>query len=113
MTLASLVIIIISLTLYTISIFTKKKLLLKKEKFSPFECGFDPFSLARLPFSLRFFKITIIFLIFDIEIIILLPLPILTNLLHIFNPLAFFSIILLIFIGLIFEWKKGMIEWLK
>jgi NADH-ubiquinone oxidoreductase chain 3 len=53
----------------------RKKTNLDREKTSPFECGFDPFSNSRIPFSLRFYIITIIFLVFDVEIAIILPLP--------------------------------------
>nr|YP_010535538.1 NADH dehydrogenase subunit 3 [Alectorobius fonsecai]UYB78307.1 NADH dehydrogenase subunit 3 [Alectorobius fonsecai]UYL27216.1 NADH dehydrogenase subunit 3 [Alectorobius fonsecai] len=90
----------------------KKKNFFKKEKNSPFECGFDPFSLTRQPFSLRYFMIAIIFLIFDIEIIILLPFPLLSNLLSMNLILKILAIILLIILSLFYEWKNGMIQWL-
>jgi NADH-ubiquinone oxidoreductase chain 3 len=58
--------------MYLASILSKKSLN-DREKTSPFECGFDPINSSRLPFSIRFFLITIIFLIFDVEIALILP----------------------------------------
>nr|YP_009388918.1 NADH dehydrogenase subunit 3 [Aeluroscalabotes felinus]BAX77930.1 NADH dehydrogenase subunit 3 [Aeluroscalabotes felinus] len=82
------------------------------EKLSPYECGFDPYGTARLPFSLRFFLIAILFLLFDLEIALLLPLPWAMCLINP-NSLMFWAIILifLLIMGLIYEWMQGGLEW--
>nr|NP_148745.1 NADH dehydrogenase subunit 3 [Cephalopachus bancanus]AAK69665.1 NADH dehydrogenase subunit 3 [Cephalopachus bancanus] len=82
------------------------------EKSSPYECGFDPTESARLPFSMKFFLIAITFLLFDLEIALLLPLPWatqMTNLsLMMFMALTLISILAL---GLAYEWTQKGLEW--
>nr|YP_009058392.1 NADH dehydrogenase subunit 3 [Macquaria ambigua]WJQ22434.1 NADH dehydrogenase subunit 3 [Macquaria ambigua]BAP40421.1 NADH dehydrogenase subunit 3 [Macquaria ambigua] len=82
------------------------------EKLSPYECGFDPLGSARLPFSLRFFLVAILFLLFDLEIALLLPLPWGDQLAF---PLTTFlwasAILILLTLGLIYEWIQGGLEW--
>nr|AHK23219.1 NADH dehydrogenase subunit 3 [Campylorhamphus pusillus] len=82
------------------------------EKLSPYECGFDPLGSARLPFSIRFFLIAILFLLFDLEIALLLPLPWATQLQSPLFTLTWTStIIILLTLGLIYEWTQGGLEW--
>nr|YP_009990562.1 NADH dehydrogenase subunit 3 [Gymnammodytes semisquamatus]QNM99890.1 NADH dehydrogenase subunit 3 [Gymnammodytes semisquamatus] len=82
------------------------------EKLSPYECGFDPLGSARLPFSLRFFLVAILFLLFDLEIALLLPLPWGDQLP---TPLLTFTwaslVLALLTLGLIYEWLQGGLEW--
>nr|AGN71224.1 NADH dehydrogenase subunit 3 [Hemisus marmoratus] len=82
------------------------------EKLSPYECGFDPLGTARLPYSMRFFLVAILFLLFDLEIALLLPTPWSAQLLP---PLAItpwaLLILLLLTIGFIYEWTQGGLEW--
>nr|QOL12080.1 NADH dehydrogenase subunit 3 [Chunga burmeisteri] len=82
------------------------------EKLSPYECGFDPLGSARLPFSIRFFLVAILFLLFDLEIALLLPLPWAIQLQSPTTTLCWTSTILfLLTFGLIYEWTQGGLEW--
>lgn len=82
------------------------------EKSSPYECGFDPIGSARLPFSIKFFLVAITFLLFDLEIALLLPLPWASQTDKLMNILltSLFLISLLI-ISLIYEWMQKGLEW--
>nr|YP_009092108.1 NADH dehydrogenase subunit 3 [Anthocharis bambusarum]AGG40676.1 NADH dehydrogenase subunit 3 [Anthocharis bambusarum] len=95
-----------------ITLILSKKSYLDREKCSPFECGFDPKSLPRIPFSLHFFLITVIFLIFDVEIALIFPVIStfkLTNMVIWFKMMIFFIFMLLI--GLYHEWNQKMLNW--
>nr|YP_003587428.1 NADH dehydrogenase subunit 3 [Apalone ferox]ACO83389.1 NADH dehydrogenase subunit 3 [Apalone ferox]ARR28330.1 NADH dehydrogenase subunit 3 [Apalone ferox] len=82
------------------------------EKLSPYECGFDPLKTMRLPFSIRFFLVAILFLLFDLEIALLLPLPWAIQLTTPTNTLMLtFAILLLLTLGFIYEWTQGGLEW--
>nr|UQS75796.1 NADH dehydrogenase subunit 3 [Heteralonia sp.] len=108
---ATLIMTITTVVMLLASILSKKSLT-DREKCSPFECGFDPSSSSRLPFSLRFFLITIIFLIFDVEIALILPIIIIidtSNLIMWSATSIFFVLILLM--GLYHEWNQGALNW--
>nr|YP_009753957.1 NADH dehydrogenase subunit 3 [Dicranocentrus wangi]QIT06438.1 NADH dehydrogenase subunit 3 [Dicranocentrus wangi] len=112
------VLFLFSLLLSTLLIFLNsflgKKSQMDREKLSPFECGFDPKSSARLPFSLRFYLIALIFLIFDVEITLILPIPILMTQMNMTTMMFLSSFFLMILIiGLFHEWSQGALEWDK
>nr|YP_010028984.1 NADH dehydrogenase subunit 3 [Grammomys dolichurus]QOU09788.1 NADH dehydrogenase subunit 3 [Grammomys dolichurus] len=85
---------------------------LYSEKANPYECGFDPTSSARLPFSMKFFLVAITFLLFDLEIALLLPLPWAVQTTKIKTMVTTACILLTILsLGLAYEWTQGGLEW--
>nr|QAB45949.1 NADH dehydrogenase subunit 3 [Callosciurus albescens] len=84
------------------------------EKTSPYECGFDPMGSARLPFSMKFFLVAITFLLFDLEIALLLPLPWAsqTNNLTLMLMVAL-MLLLILTLGLAYEWIQKGLEWIE
>lgn len=108
-----LFVLILILILSSMSILIKpQNIKIKYEKLRSFECGFDPSHKIRTPFSLRFFIVTVIFLIFDIEVTVMLPIPLGSNLSQ-FYPFMTRNLILIVLLigGLLFEWWQGALEW--
>jgi NADH-quinone oxidoreductase subunit A len=81
------------------------------EKISAYECGFNAFDDARMKFDVRFYLVSILFIIFDLEIAFLFPWAAAFGSL---SDVAFWSMIVFLVvltIGFAYEWKKGALEW--
>nr|YP_009520059.1 NADH dehydrogenase subunit 3 [Proechimys pattoni]ATB18398.1 NADH dehydrogenase subunit 3 [Proechimys pattoni]ATB18411.1 NADH dehydrogenase subunit 3 [Proechimys pattoni] len=102
---------LLTIVLITIA-FWLPQLNIYTEKASPYECGFDPTEITRLPFSMKFFLIAITFLLFDLEIALLLPLPWAFQSTKL-NMTVWISIalILILSLGLTYEWLHKGLEW--
>nr|YP_010713300.1 NADH dehydrogenase subunit 3 [Mesobuthus eupeus]WDA95763.1 NADH dehydrogenase subunit 3 [Mesobuthus eupeus] len=85
---------------------------IEKESGSVYECGFESSKSARVPFSLQFFLVGVIFLIFDVEIVLMMPVP-LAEWLSGSEVLLLFFFVVLLLVGLFFEWWNGALEWRK
>nr|ASL05725.1 NADH dehydrogenase subunit 3 [Agapanthia daurica] len=110
--LMAIIIMMINFILIIILNLISKKTFMDREKSSPFECGFDPKNTARLPFSLQFFLVAVIFLIFDVEITLLLPLVLTvkySSMFHFSTMVMFFISVLIV--GLYHEWEQGALDW--
>nr|DAZ91352.1 TPA_asm: ND3 [Gammarus chevreuxi] len=110
----SILALIIAMALACLALTLGKKSSSDREKLTPFECGFDPNKKARAPFSLRFFMVTILFLVFDVEIALLLPLGLLPKysdpLMILFTAIV---LILVLILGLLHEWNQGALTWVS
>nr|YP_009434343.1 NADH dehydrogenase subunit 3 [Laticauda semifasciata]ASZ83541.1 NADH dehydrogenase subunit 3 [Laticauda semifasciata] len=81
-------------------------------KLSPYECGFDPFGDARTPISIQFFLVAILFILFDLEIVLLLPIPWSTSTNPPTTTMTLTTALLTILTaGLLYEWLQGGLEW--
>ena len=81
------------------------------EKLSAYECGFNAFDDARMKFDVRFYLVSILFIIFDLEIAFLFPWAVAFG--HL-SDVAFWSMMVflaVLTVGFAYEWKKGALEW--
>nr|CUS58595.1 TPA: NADH dehydrogenase subunit 3 [Physalia physalis] len=97
---------VISLTSFTLGEKTPDK-----EKVTSYECGFNPIHIPGEPFSIRFFLIAILFLVFDLEISYLIPWSSCSNIINGKGQIVIILFIIVLTVGLIYEWVKGGLEW--
>ena len=81
------------------------------EKQSPFECGFEAFEDTRMKFDVRFYLVTILFIIFDLEIAFFLPWAVALDKLGMFGIIAMSIFVIELILGFFIAWKRGALEW--
>jgi NADH-quinone oxidoreductase subunit A len=83
------------------------------DKYIPYECGELPEGSAWIRFNIRFYVLALIFIIFDVEIIFLLPWAVVFKKLGAFAFIEGLIFIGILLVGLAYVWKKGDLEWVK
>jgi NADH-quinone oxidoreductase subunit A len=81
------------------------------EKLSAYECGFNAFDDARMKFDVRFYLVSILFIIFDLEVAFLFPWAATLKEIGAFGFWSMIVFLGVLTIGFIYEWKKGALEW--
>ena len=81
------------------------------EKLSAYECGFNAFDDARMKFDVRFYLVSLLFIIFDLEVAFLFPWAIAFKEVGLFGFWSMMIFLGVLTIGFIYEWKKGALEW--
>ena len=81
------------------------------EKVSTYECGFDAFDDARMKFDVRFYLVSLLFIIFDLEVAFLFPWAVAFDEVGALGFWAMIIFLAVLTIGFIYEWRKGALEW--
>ena len=82
-----------------------------KVKLAPYECGCEPVGSARERFSIKFYLIAMLFILFDIEAVFLYPWSVIFKRLGMFGLVEMGVFIAILFVGYVYVWKKGALEW--
>ena len=81
------------------------------EKLSAYECGFNAFDDARMKFDIRFYLVSILFIIFDLEVAFLFPWAVSLSRIGLFGFWSMMVFLAVLTVGFVYEWKKGALEW--
>lgn len=81
------------------------------QKLSQYECGFEAFGDARMKFDVRFYLVSILFIIFDLEVAFLFPWAISLGRIGLLGFWSMIGFLGVLTIGFIYEWKKGALDW--
>jgi NADH-quinone oxidoreductase subunit A len=81
------------------------------EKLTAYECGFDAFDDARRRFDVRFYLVSILFIIFDLEVAFLFPWAVSLSHIGLFGFFSMLGFLAVLTVGFVYEWNKGALEW--
>ena len=81
------------------------------ERWSAYECGFDPFGDARSRFDIRFYLVSILFIIFDLEVTFFFPWAVFFNKIDLFGFWSMMAFLVILTIRFLYEWKRGALDW--
>ena len=81
------------------------------EKLSAYECGFNAFDDARMKFDVRFYLVSLLFIIFDLEVAFLFPWAVAFKEVGAFGFWSMIAFLVVLTVGFIYEWKRGALEW--
>ena len=80
-------------------------------KTAPYESGMKPIGSATPPYPVKFYLVAVLFILFDIEVIFFLPWAVVFRDLGLYGLIAMGIFVVILTIGLIYEWKVGALEW--
>jgi len=83
----------------------------EQEKLSTYECGFNPFEDARKTYDIKFYVVAMVFIIFDVEVALLLPWVFVAFSLVNVATLGVFLFLFLLVLGFVYEWEKAVLDW--
>ena len=81
------------------------------EKLSAYECGFNAFDDARMKFDIRFYLVSLLFIIFDLEVAFLFPWAVAFRQVGVAGFWSMIVFLGVLTVGFVYEWKKGALEW--
>ena len=81
------------------------------EKLMPYESGMTPIGTAVRRMPVRYYLIAVLFVLFDIEVIFLLPYAVVLRQLGLFGLIEMLVFVMILLIGYVYVWKKGALEW--
>ncbi|GMR24962.1 MAG: NADH-quinone oxidoreductase subunit A [Ignavibacteria bacterium] len=84
-----------------------------KEKLTTYECGENPEGSPWVKFNIRFYVVALIFLIFDVEVVMLIPWALVYQDSGMLGFLVGAIFLILLGLGMVYEWRKGDLEWVR